>query len=173
MPAALLALSFTVGWLSHPKPPGNPPSGEALVSMPAVLSEPAHEPRPDQAQVQLGSDAIASAVDPKGQSLGVPKADDDNTPAIRRPVFQTVARVQIGSEGAGTDVPLLAGPGLDDGWLQAQPPPISEYDEAVLARHGYQVDQQRRLFSATLIDGRRVTVPIDQVQIVYTGANPL
>jgi hypothetical protein len=29
------------------------------------------------------------------------------------------------------------------------------------------------LISATLRDGRRVTVPIDQVQIRYTGNDPL
>ena len=38
---------------------------------------------------------------------------------------------------------------------------------------GYQVDQRRRFITTTLADGRRVTVPIDQVQIRYTGNNPL
>jgi hypothetical protein len=70
-------------------------------------------------------------------------------------------------------LPILAGPGINTEWLKNQPPPVSEHGQAVLQQHGYQVDQRRRLISATLRDGRRVTVPIDQVQIRYTGNNPL
>ncbi len=45
--------------------------------------------------------------------------------------------------------------------------------EVVLQQHGYQVDQHRRFISTTLADGRRVTVPVDLVQVRYTGNNPL
>jgi hypothetical protein len=84
-----------------------------------------------------------------------------------------VGRVRFGPEGTGAEVPILAGPGIDRGWLAAQPPPVSDYGLAVLQRHGYQVDQRRRLLVGTLGDGRRVTVPVDQVQVLYTGNNPL
>jgi hypothetical protein len=35
------------------------------------------------------------------------------------------------------------------------------------------VEQQRRFFVTVLADGRRVAIPIDHVQIQYTGNEPL
>jgi hypothetical protein len=81
--------------------------------------------------------------------------------------------VRIGPEGTGATVPILTGPGINGDWLKAQPPPLSEHEQVALQRLGYQVDQRRRLLIATLADGRRVSVPIDQVQVRYTGSNPL
>jgi hypothetical protein len=173
--AAAMALSFTVGWLSHPKHAGSSRSADAPARVPVDSARQAQQQEQvaERAQQGLHADASATTGDPYGPALPVPPPRHNGTPPVLGQVVQTVARLRIGPEGAGTEVPILAGPGLDDGWLQAQPPPLSEYDEAVLARHGYRVDQRRRLLSATLADGRRVTVPIDQVQIVYTGNNPL
>jgi hypothetical protein len=84
-----------------------------------------------------------------------------------------VARLRVGSANANNSLPILAGPGINAEWLKNQPPPVSEHGQVVLQQHGYQVDQRRRLISAILADGRRVTLPIDQVQIRYTGNNPL
>ena len=72
----------------------------------------------------------------------------------------------------GADVPILAGPGINEQWLRNQPPPVTEHGQVALQRQGYQVDQRRQLITTTLPDGRRVTVPIDQVQIRYTGNQP-
>jgi len=84
-----------------------------------------------------------------------------------------VGRLRIGSEGDSAEVPILAGPGIDEEWLRDQPSPVSEHGQALWQRRGYQVDQRRRIITTTLADGRRVTVPIDQVQIRYTGNDPL
>ena len=88
-------------------------------------------------------------------------------------VVRSVGRVHFGSDSSGAEVPILAGPGITEQWLRNQPPPLNEHREVALQRQGYQVDQRRRLITTTLADGRRVTVPIDQVQIRYTGNNPL
>ncbi len=84
-----------------------------------------------------------------------------------------MARLHIGTRSTGADVPILAGPGINEQWLRNQPPPVTEYGQVALQRQGYQVDQRRQFITTTLADGRRVTVPIDQVQIRYTGNNPL
>jgi hypothetical protein len=84
-----------------------------------------------------------------------------------------VARVQIGPEGGGASVPILAGPGINGDWLDAQPPPLSDYEQIALQRQGYEVDQRRRVVIGTFPDGRRVSFPVDHVQIRYTGTNPL
>jgi len=88
-------------------------------------------------------------------------------------MVREVARLRISSDNANAEIPILAGPGINAEWVPNKPPPVSERGEVILHRLGYQVDQRRRLITTTLADGRRVTVPIDQVQIRYTGNQPL
>jgi hypothetical protein len=88
-------------------------------------------------------------------------------------VVRAVAHLHVGAKSAGADVPILAGPGIDEQWLKNQPPPVTEYDQVALERQGYQVDQRRRFFTRILADGRRLAVPVDQVQIRFTGNDPL
>ena len=87
--------------------------------------------------------------------------------------MRTVGLIRFGPESSAAEVPVLAGPGITEDWLVQQPPPVSEYGEVVLARQGYQVEQQRRFFTTVLADGRRVAIPVDHVQIRYTGNEPL
>ena len=88
-------------------------------------------------------------------------------------MVRAVARLHVGTKSTGPDVPILAGPGINEEWLKQQPPPVTESGRVALARAGYHVDQRRRFIMTTLVDGRRVAVPVDQVQIRYTGNDPL
>ena len=63
--------------------------------------------------------------------------------------------------------------GITEEWLTQQPPPVSEHGQVVLARQGYQVEQSGEFFTTVLADGRRVAIPVDHVQIQYTGNEPL
>jgi len=161
----IIAASFALGWLSHvsrPRELAGPilpvPSGPIVAE---VLHASSSEP------------VIPASVDPPRPAASDRPFAADQSPPNPGDIVQTVAQVRIGPEGAGATVPILAGPGIDGDWLTAQPPPLSEREQVILQRHGYQVDQQRRLLIGTLADGRRVSVPIDQVQIRYTGTNPL
>ncbi len=87
--------------------------------------------------------------------------------------MRAVARLRIGPENAPAEVPILAGPGVTEDWLRHQPPPVSELGQVVFQRHGYQVEQHRRLLTTVLPDGRRLAIPVDEVQIQYTGNEPL
>jgi hypothetical protein len=88
-------------------------------------------------------------------------------------VIRAVGRVRIANEGGKAEVPILAGPEINETWLKSQPPPITEHSLVALRRQGYQVDQRRGLLTKTLADGRRVTIPIGQVQIRFTGNQTL
>jgi hypothetical protein len=165
--AAIIAATFALGWMSH-------------TSGPSELSERARPAPPNSLIAQGPDDKTFEAVNSANGDRGVPAdfadrfaTDQDQPGSTGGDVIRTVGRVQLGPEGASTSVPILAGPGIDGDWLKSQPPPISEYDQVVLQRHGYQVDQRRRLLVTTLADGRRVAVPIDHVEIRYTGNNPL
>jgi hypothetical protein len=98
---------------------------------------------------------------------------DDRPRAGSADVVTTVARLLLGDETTGTEVPILVGPGITEEWLRQQPPPVSEHGQVVFQRYGYQVDQHRHLITTDVADGLRVTVPIDQVLIRYTGNQSL
>jgi hypothetical protein len=102
--------------------------------------------------------------------------EPDPIPEEPPPAIREVARLRIatGPHGESTaEVPILAGPGLDSDWLMNQPMPVSEDERAELERQGFALDQERELVAMPLGDGRRVVVPVDQVQLRYVGAVPL
>ncbi|WP_165249461.1 hypothetical protein [Paludisphaera soli] len=58
-------------------------------------------------------------------------------------------------------------------WVVNQPLPVSDAERAALEARGYRLDQQRRLVSARLADGRRVVVPVDRLGLRYVGGATL
>ena len=95
-------------------------------------------------------------------------------PTDRVPTVREVARLRIGTgDATSAEVPILAGPGMSKRWLVAQPPPVSEHEQALWQRQGYQLEQTRRFISVPLADGRRAAVPVDHVQLRYVGREPL
>ena len=156
--AVIVGISFGAGWMSHPAQVGSPRQdslarGSAGTPLPQ-LSEGGPSGR---------ASATSSAAE---EERGLPPAEPSE--AIR-----TVATIRFGPEGSPSEVPVLAGPGLTEDWLAHQPPPVSEHGQVVLARQGYQVEQRRQFYTAVLADGRRVAIPVDHVQIQYTGNEPL
>ena len=70
-------------------------------------------------------------------------------------------------------LPILSGPGLDEKMFRDRPPTVPDYVRARLERQGYQVKERRKLVSITLEDGRRVSIPMDEVELDYVGQKPL
>jgi hypothetical protein len=161
----IVAVSFALGWLSRVSRPGEPAGAVHSVSKNPLV---AGQPQDSSSEPELPVSAV-----PSRSSRFEPEFAADPAPPGPEDIVQTVGQVQFGTEGGGATVPILAGPGINGDWLRAQPPPLSDSEQVVLERYGYQVDQRRRLLVATLADGRRVSVPIDQVEIRYTGTNPL
>jgi len=166
MAAGILAASFAAGWMGHAARPRTAAEPTMPGPSTAILTQPAGDPQPPLVTTTVVDDSGPT------RSPAQPALDDRfrNDPAER---VRTVARLRIGDESAGTEVPILAGPGINEEWLRQQPPPVSEHNQVVFQRHGYQVDQRRRLITTLTADGRRVTVPIDQVLIRYTGNQSL
>ncbi len=92
------------------------------------------------------------------------------------PPVRTVGAVDVADAERGEAepdrVPILAGPGLDEHWLRRQPSAIPEYVQAQWERRGYRVEQSRRLVAIDLEDGRRVTIPVDQVDLRFSAPEP-
>jgi hypothetical protein len=164
--AGLAAISFAMGWVGY--------EARSLSSgaRPPIVRTVAN-PTP------LVRDSAAESLNQSGVDHHRPTRlaawqtrDKQSLPTVKE-VVRSVGRVHFGPQSTGAEVPILAGPGITEQWLRNQPPPLSEHREVALQRQGYQVDQRRRLITTTLADGSRVTVPIDQIQIRYTGNHPL
>jgi hypothetical protein len=160
--AATVAASFVLGWVGQAWRPLIAPGQ----SSPALTQT--------QLAQQNKESETPPLVDPPGPTRTISEQPlVDQSPPNPSEMVREVARLRISSDMAKAEVPILAGPGIDSEWVRNQPPPVSEREQVILQRLGYQVDQRRRLVTTTLADGRRVTVPIDQVQIRYTGNQPL
>jgi hypothetical protein len=166
--AGIAAASFAMGWLGHAARPWTSSGSAPQISPTQLLVEKTNESQPQREPA--GPPAGDASV--SGRLAAAPPRANRPAPDPRE-VVRPVGRLRIGSESASAEVPILAGPGINTEWLKRQPPPVSEYGQVVLQRHGYQVDQRRRLITATLSDGRRIAVPVDQVLVRYTGKETL
>jgi hypothetical protein len=164
--AATIAAAFTIGWLAH----------GTRVDVPARESL-ARDEDTTRASAEHGNGIASGSLETdsvRAEDRPVDLAGRDERPLETAPrAIRTVARLRIGPENAPAEVPVLAGPGITEQWLAEQPPPLSENGQVALERQGYQVAQRRRFVMAILADGRRIAVPIDQVQIQYTGNEAL
>jgi hypothetical protein len=155
--AVVTGVSFVAGWLTHGTRVEPPPQALLVRDSDGFPFPSASEPS------EVGDASTQSA-----------RAEEDRASESSEPprIVRTVGMIRFGPESSPAEVPVLAGPGITEDWLAAQPPPVSEYGEVVLARQGYEVEQERRFFTAVLADGRRVAIPVDHVQIRYTGNEP-
>jgi hypothetical protein len=162
--ASIIAASFALGWAGHAVR-SRDLLGPATAAPATVAGKPSTENL-----VRLAGDHTDLTIDGDDRQGRFPNRNP--IPAASR-VVHAVARFRVGARDDGAEVPILAGPGINEQWLKDQPPPLDEYGQVALRQQGYQVDQSRQMFTTTLNDGRRVAIPIDQVQIRYTGNSPL
>ncbi|WP_435018944.1 hypothetical protein TA3x_000935 [Tundrisphaera sp. TA3] len=114
---------------------------------------------------ERGRDPIAMAQAELPESPAPEEEDDD--------AIKEVGWALVGGEAAGGDpgyrVPILAGSGLDEQWLQSRPSTVPDYIRAQWEREGYQVAERRRLMSLNLDDGRKLAIPMANVELEYVG----
>jgi hypothetical protein len=166
--AGIAAVAFAAGWLGQARRTHHEVRAPVIVQSPpvdAAIASRAQSPE----QLPVAADKHSSDLSGSADFPLVAVS----TPADVVPVGRTVARLRIGPENATAEVPILAGPGVTEEWIWQQPPPVSERGQVVFQRYGYQVEQHRRLLTTILPDGRRLAVPVDEVQIQYTGNEPL
>ena len=79
--------------------------------------------------------------------------------------------VTLTARGGGNAVqlPAVKADRLDKAWLQNIPAPVSPDLLQALQESGHRVQQRRGLLPVEMNDGRRLVVPVDQVDIDYVG----
>jgi hypothetical protein len=66
-------------------------------------------------------------------------------------------------------VPAVERDRIDENWLRSLPGALPPDVVQALRRSGHAVQQSRQLLPMPLEDGRRLVVPIDQVDVHYVG----
>ena len=143
MVASFLAALF-LGWLLQGvwRAPG--PAGTAPVNVAEVQPQPqAPTPQPD------GPPAVPQQTPEAAGPSQVPWRMVGNSESFRLPAVERDR--------------------LDDRWLGSLPPAIPEDVLKALERTGHQVRHRRELFPFPMKDGRRLVVPVDQVDVHYVG----
>jgi hypothetical protein len=71
--------------------------------------------------------------------------------------------------GQSINVPAQERNAIDEQWLRGLPPAIPDNVLQALARTGHEIKQRRELVPVPLKDGRRLAMPVDQVEVHYVG----
>ncbi|MEW4566697.1 hypothetical protein AB1L88_02405 [Tautonia sp. JC769] len=97
---------------------------------------------------------------------------DEIAPSTESPPWgaeiQAIGYLSMPLDGAPeapvVELPVLAGPGIDDRWLRDQPSFVPEEFRKGWEELGYEVESQRRLVSVQIDEeGRYLTIPVDEV----------
>jgi hypothetical protein len=85
--------------------------------------------------------------------------------------WQLVRLTPAGSTDADQviQLPAIQRDRLDEQWLKSLPSAIPEQVLQALQRSGYQVQTHESLMPLPLKDGRRLVLPVDQVELKYVG----
>jgi hypothetical protein len=109
------------------------------------------------------------AVDLARADAPPPARDPAEVDDVIREVGWASLKVGAGGEETVRRVPILAGPGLDEAWLRSRPSAVPEYVRAQWERDGFQLAERRQLLSLNLDDGRRLAIPVQDVEVEYVG----
>lgn len=145
--AGVAALSFALGWGVHAD----------RRPTPLATADVGRLPSPEPASIDDRPDVVTPAV------------WGDSIEPLPTAAVATVGQIRLGASEGGPTVPILAGPAIDERWLRDQPPLFTDHEKALLEQQGFRVDQERRLFAGSLEDGRVLEIPVDSVQLRYTG----
>jgi len=146
-----LVLVGLVQGICNPGTPGGGPETSGIVDQ-VEMEGAVHEAGPTDSRTP-DLPGKPESVPPKVWLVGVPGA--------------------AGPEGEGQTIPVLAveRDRLGEGWLESLPAPLSPEVLEQLRKAGLRVEQRRKLLPWRMEDGRRLVVPVDEVDLHYVG-NP-
>jgi hypothetical protein len=148
---AALVLGGLVQAIRNPATPGGGPGSDALSERPAPEAQ-AGKAGPAE-NLPPGSPGKLASAPPKLWLVELPGA--------------------AGPEGEGQTIrlPIMERDQLGENWPDSLPTPMSPELLEHLQKAGLRVEQRRKLLPWTMKDGRRLVVPVDEVDLHYVG-NP-
>ncbi len=105
------------------------------------------------------------------QALPGPRTPGQDPAAAANPWQMVTLTASDGAQEApeSFELPVRSGTRLDPQWLQSLPAPVPSDVVQALRDSGHQIEQRRELVPVPMRDGRRLVVPVDQVDIHYVG----
>jgi hypothetical protein len=147
--AAALIVAFGAGWLVRPE------DGRRPVDPGTATSNVARHERDEN------------------KTPGVPVADVEKSSPEERSEARQVGTLTLEVEDHGQQrtlqVPVIEGPRIDRRWLLEQPPALRASVVQALERRGYTVEAHRQLVTVNLKDGRKLILPVDEVDVRFAG----
>ena len=156
--ALAMLFAFSAGWLMRPAGDGSAEfggAGRAIVSPPRLTQ----------------SEADSNKV-PNHESDETSPEPDNNTPQLATAMRMAgVLMLQMDDHGKTREVqvPVLDASGIDVRRLLEQSPAGRSAAIQALERRGHKVDLHRQLLTVDLKDGRKILVPIDQVDVHFAN----
>jgi len=101
-----------------------------------------------------------------------PSPDDLQGPGTGQGPWQLVpVTLEGGAAGRGNSIwlPAVERDQLDDAWSESLPAAIPADVLEALQQRGHQIRQHRRLLPLPMQDGRRLVVPVDELEFRYLG----
>ena len=116
------------------------------------------------------SNQVAVAPVPGNQAPG-PMGGARSEPSPNGPwQMVTLTAPSAAADGAAPlRLPAVERQNVDEAWLRSLPPAIPDDVLQALSRNGYKIQQKRELVPVPMKDGRRLVVPVDQVELHYIG----
>jgi len=116
------------------------------------------------------SNQVAVAPVPDNQAPG-PMGGARGTTSPNGPwQMVTLTSPSAAADGAASlQLPAVERQDVDEAWLRSLPPAIPDDVLQALSRNGYKIQQKRELVPVPMKDGRRLVVPVDQVELHYIG----
>lgn len=124
------------------------------------------DPAPKPPAKVVGAPSPSNSNPPQHLAGAAPNGSGRNPAGIghKEPSWSTM-RVKLGGGAQDLELPVVDGPDARQ-WVENSPQGLPPEIVAQLERSGYQVQTRRRLMPVDLEDGRRVIVPVDEVQVV-------
>ncbi len=123
--AGIAAVSFAMGWLVHPVRPPSPAQNGKTQMPPMIATHVEDAPKPP-----VESPGVRESAELAGEFARPPL--QPRFVADPRESIVTVAHLRVGS----AEVPVLAGPKIDEEWVRTQPPALNEYQRRATGTPG-------------------------------------
>lgn len=156
--ALALLIAFGTGWLTRPVGEGSGETGAG-----------------DRARVTPVHVAQSESISDKGPEQGSDETSpeaDNNAPQLASALRMTgVLMLQVDDHGQTREVqvPILNASGIDVRRLLEQAPAVRSAAVQALERRGHKVETHRQILTVDLKDGRKLLVPIDQVDVHFAN----
>ena len=159
--AASFLVALVVGWSAWPRlraPSPSVPAGNEIVKNDPVVPA---APRT----------AVSPTVIPHGAAVQTVSTQAEAPRELANSPWQMVnVSVPNGQQGnRSIRVPAIPRDRLDENWVRSMPQAMPPEVLQALERMGHRVTESRHLVPVPLEDGRRLVVPVDQVDVHYVG----